>query len=130
MNPSRASLNLIAVLAIATASLLLVQQRRAAAPIQPVQVAQLADSNDPESLGAPVESKSVTRPVAAPQTAQAIPPSPAPTALQDGTPSPELNDDVELAYQLGEDVTTMSPEAKAQLRADWQAHLSEASQAQ
>ena len=41
-----------------------------------------------------------------------------------------LNDDVELAYQLGEDVTTMSPETKAQLRADWQARLFEASQAQ
>lgn len=35
----------------------------------------------------------------------------------------EMANDAELAYQQGEDVATLSPEALAQMRADWETHV-------
>ncbi|MBM3845137.1 MAG: hypothetical protein FJ405_02465 [Verrucomicrobia bacterium] len=53
--------------------------------------------------------------------------SPVPSATQPQgvyeqliTHSPELTNDVELAYQLGEDFSSLTPEALAKIRADWE----------
>lgn len=35
----------------------------------------------------------------------------------------EMANDAELAYQLGEDISKLSPEALAQMRTDWETHV-------
>ena len=126
MKPSRNTVNLIALLAIALSALILVQQRRSATPIQPVQVAQVetATLTNDEVAAAPARPRSVVRPATAVKPVAAA--TLAPGAVADGTSPVEMNDDAELAYQLGEDVSKMDAEAKARLRADWQAHVEEA----
>lgn len=37
----------------------------------------------------------------------------------------EMSNDLELAYQLGEDITKLSPEALARMRLDWEANVSQ-----
>lgn len=49
---------------------------------------------------------------------------PSETALPPGV-APELATDSELAYQLGQDISKLSAEALARLRADWKAHLAQ-----
>lgn len=39
-------------------------------------------------------------------------------------------DDVELAYQLGQDVTELTAEGRARLKAEWEAHVQQAQQEQ
>lgn len=37
----------------------------------------------------------------------------------------EMSNDLELAYQLGEDITKLSPEALARMRVEWEAHVAQ-----
>ena len=39
-------------------------------------------------------------------------------------------DEVELAYQLGQDITELTPEGRARLKADWEAHVQQTQQEQ
>ena len=63
-----------------------------------------------------VQAEAAVRKVAAAPVA-----SPAEASLE--TVRAEMSNDLELAYQLGEDITQLSPEALARLRADWETHV-------
>ena len=57
--------------------------------------------------------------VAATDAAVSVGATESPSDLSPGDSS-EITSDVELAYQLGEDIASMAPEARARLRADWE----------
>jgi hypothetical protein len=120
MNTSRTALNLVALISLSAVALLFVRQHRlpaAAAPATPVAMAAEA---------APVEAQPTTA-IRTAAVAGKVPAA-APAATTAATPvpgAPDLKDDVELAYQVGEDITRLSPEARARMRADWAAHLAQ-----
>lgn len=117
LNPVR----MILVLSLSTVLVTVIQRAVRPAPSVANITAVAVESAEPSEavaeampVSAPVRvAAPVTRPAAAPEDVQAVPQG---TAV-------EMGSDIELAYQLGEDVQNMTPEARARLRAEWEARV-------
>lgn len=124
MKSPQLSLKLVGVLAVCVAVVVVVSQRGVRSP-------EVAASETPITL-----STSVAETVDMPKTTTAVPAAPkiqAP-ALEGNEVVPSAGelaelalaargDEAELAYQLGMDISKLSAEARARLKADWEAHL-------
>ncbi|MBI1840072.1 MAG: hypothetical protein HYR88_04380 [Verrucomicrobia bacterium] len=123
MKSAQISLKLITVLAVSVAVVVGVSQRGVRSP---------AASANPE----PAASVSSTETVETPKTIVASPAAPkiqapAPVVDEAAKSAGEMadavlaarGDEVELAYQLGMDISQLSPEARVRLKADWEAQM-------
>lgn len=84
-----------------------------AAPSDEVATVQQASHATPQVQAEAVVHKAAAAPAA----------SPADASME--VVRAEMSNDLELAYQLGEDITKLSPEALARMRNDWEAHVAQ-----